>query len=127
MARKMRMAGVIRRFGVPLKVYTPDILGTQLVAGEERQMKLADVDPDKVITVSEPLVPVKYGVNTFLAAGGQMEEYTAKWYSTGDYPDRTVLINPRNGLGYRVAKKQDYQDYSDTTIYLVQEVSVDDL
>lgn len=127
MARKMRMAGVIRRFGVPLKVYTPAILGTQMVAGEERQLKLVDVDPSKVITVSEPLVPAKYGVNTYLTDGGQMEEYTAKWYSAGDYPVRTIVINPRNQLAYRVLKKQDYQDYADTSEYLVQEVSVDDL
>ncbi|VDG23669.1 hypothetical protein [Lactiplantibacillus mudanjiangensis] len=127
MARKIRMARTLRRFGVSLSVYTPSILGSHLVAGEERQTKLKDVDPDRVLTVSEPLVPVKYGVNSFLADGGEMEEYTATWYSMGDYPVKTVIINQRSGLAYRVIKKQDYQDYADTNIYLVKEVSVDDL
>lgn len=116
MASKLKMAGMLKRKGVDINVWSADRLqGDTVLDGIPQQATTDNLEPEKR---HEPVWPVSSNSQILvLAAGGSQVDVDLLWASTGNYPTNTIVEVPTQGGKYRVTHFQNYLDYSDVVIY----------
>lgn len=114
---KLKMAGMLQKYGVPIKVWSAKSLDgeSKVVDGIPVKTPTASVEPEYRF---EPIVPYNsFGATWIAAAAGKQVNVDLLWFSTGKYVEGTVVEIPSQGGKYIVTNVSDYTDYSDTIKY----------
>lgn len=114
--RKLKMTSLLKRKGVDIKVWSADRLkGGGVLDGVLVKLTTASVEPE---LRHDPVIP--YSTNSHLAMfepGGIQVNVDLLWFSTGVYPDNTVVEISSQGGQYKVMGSNNYTDYSDVLVY----------
>ena len=120
----IKMKRVIKKFGVPLNIYSADDLVGDTDGGFETSKPISSVTPDPV---NWPLVPYgTFGNQNQIRNTGSDMDYDYEMVGTKLYPVNSVVVDPRTGVKLWIKHVSDLQGYSDSIIYDLKASDKDD-
>jgi len=120
----IKMERVIKKFGVPLEIYSADKLTGDTNGGFETSKPISSIIPD---IVKWPLVPYgTFGNQNQIRNTGSDMDYDYEMVGTKLYPVDSVVVDTRTKTKLWIKHVSDLQGYSDSIIYDLKASDKDD-